>query len=290
MTNKVYPSFTQVQMAASKLYRLRSKFDGLRIIMRAWICTEESQAVVIIVHGIGEHSKVYKPWAKRFNNNGISVVSFDQRGHGLSGGKRGHTPIYRAFLSDLALVYRTTKTLFPQKPIFVYGHSMGGNIALNFLLKKRRYVVGGIASSPWLTLAFEPPFYKVLLGRIMGLFWPDYSDSNKTSLESEVVVDKEEDPLLHDTISITTYLECKKAGKRVLNRSDNLLLPLLLMHGTQDKRTSWISTAKLGSQLKNEQSKFISFDNAEHELHEWENQDEVFNTVMAWMREVLNNL
>jgi acylglycerol lipase len=275
-------------MAASKLYRLRSKFDGLRIIMRTWVCPEPMEAVVIIVHGIGEHSKVYKSWSKRFNAHGISIVSFDQRGHGLSGGKRGHTPMYRAFLSDLALVYRSTKNLFPQKPIFVYGHSMGGNIALNFLLKKRRNVIGGIASSPWLTLAFEPPFYKVLLGRIMGLFWPDYSDSNKTSLESEVIVDKEEDPLLHDTISITTYLECKKAGKRVINRSDNLTLPLLLMHGTEDKRTSWVSTAKLGSKLSNPMSKFVSFEQAEHELHEDIQQDEVFNTVMAWMQEVLN--
>lgn len=275
-------------MASSKLYRLRSKFDGLRIIMRTWVCHESSEAVVIIVHGIGEHSKVYKSWSKRFNAHGISIVSFDQRGHGLSGGKRGHTPMYRAFLSDLALVYRSTKKLFPQKPIFVYGHSMGGNIVLNFLLKKRRNVIGGIASSPWLTLAFEPPFYKVLLGRIMGLFWPDYSDSNKTSLESEVIVDKEEDPLLHDTISITTYLECKKAGKRVINRSDNLTLPLLLMHGTEDKRTSWVSTAKLGSKLSNPMSKFVSFEQAEHELHEDLQQDEVFNTVMAWMQEVLN--
>jgi acylglycerol lipase len=275
-------------MAASKLYRLRSKFDGLRIIMRTWVCHEPSEAVVILVHGIGEHSKVYKPWAKRFNTHGFTVVSFDQRGHGLSGGKRGHTPIYRAYISDLALIYRTAKKLFPNKPIFIYGHSMGGNIVLNFLLKKRRNVIGGIASSPWLTLAFEPPFYKVLLGRIMGLFWPDYSDSNKTSLESEVILDKEEDPLLHDTISITTYLECKKAGKRVINRSDNLTLPLLLMHGTEDKRTSWVSTAKLGSKLSNPMSKFVSFEQAEHELHEDLQQDEVFNTVMAWMQEVLN--
>ncbi|MFT6846029.1 MAG: acylglycerol lipase, partial [Flavobacteriales bacterium] len=164
-------------MSATKLYRLRSKFDGLGIIMREWACNAPAKAVIILVHGIGEHSKVYKSWAKRFNQEGYNVVSFDLRGHGLSGGKRGHIPIYRAYMSDLSMIYRQVKTKYPSMPIMLYGHSLGGNIVLHFLLKKRKFIIGAVASSPWLTLAFEPPFYKVLIGRIVGLFWPEYSDS-----------------------------------------------------------------------------------------------------------------
>lgn len=276
-------------MSSTKLYRLRSKFDGLRLVMREWVCKGEPQAVLILVHGIGEHSQVYKNWAKKFNQQHITTISFDLRGHGLSGGKRGHTPMYRAYMSDLATVYKRAKQLYPHKPILLYGHSMGGNIVLHFLLKNRKFIVGGIASSPWLSLAFEPAFYKVLLGRILKLFWPEYSNSNKTSLEADVVVDKEKDPLLHDRISITTYLECKKAGQRILQRSSLLNLPLLLMHGTQDKRTSWDSTAKLGSNFIHPLGKFVSFENAEHELHEWKNKDQVFSTIMTWIQAVLNN-
>jgi acylglycerol lipase len=174
-------------------------------------------------------------------------------------------------------------------PIMLYGHSLGGNIVLHFLLKKRKFIIGAVASSPWLTLAFEPPFYKVLIGRIVGLFWPEYSDSNKTSLEADVILDKNADPLLHDKISITTYLDCKKAGKRILQKATALSPPILLMHGTKDQRTSWTSTAKLGSRLSHPLSKFISFKGAGHELHEFKKRLEVYNTVSEWMKNVLKN-
>lgn len=273
-------------MSKLKTYRLRSKFDGLRLVMRQWH-KEECKAVVLLVHGIGEHSNVYKPWVKRFTQHNLSVIGFDLRGHGLSAGKRGHTPIYRAYMSDLAFIYRKAKELYPNLPIVLYGHSMGGNLALNFSLKKRLRIVGTIASSPWITLAFEPPFYKVFLGKLLGLFWPDYSDSNKPSIEAENDIDKEEDPLLHDRISIRTYSECKKIGNRILKNPEKIELPVLIMHGTHDKRTSWLSSAKVGAKLPHSASKFVSFERAEHELHEWENNDAVFETIITWIDQLL---
>ena len=191
-------------MTKTKLYRLRSKFDGLRLIMREWPCTNPV-AVIFLVHGIGEHAKVYDEWAKKFNSKHFAVIGFDLRGHGLSAGKRGHTPMYRAYMSDLFYIKKQIQKIYPNKPIIIYGHSMGGNLALNFLLKKRSGLIGGIAASPWLSLAVDPPFYKVFIGRIVGWFFPDYSDSNKSSIDKSLT-NAEDDPLLHDHISITTYL------------------------------------------------------------------------------------
>ena len=91
-----------------------------------------TKAVVVLVHGMGEHSGRYNHVAKKLTENDFSVVAFDHFAHGKTSGKRGHNPSFEAVLESVTKTIEKAKELFPNKPIFLYGHSMGGNVVVNY--------------------------------------------------------------------------------------------------------------------------------------------------------------
>ncbi|WP_254712478.1 alpha/beta fold hydrolase [Polaribacter pectinis] len=95
---------------------------------------KETKAVVVLVHGMGEHSTRYVHVAKELTSNNISVIAFDHFGHGKTEGKRGHNPNFNAVLESVTTVIHKAKELFPNKPVFLYGHSMGGEMWLLIML------------------------------------------------------------------------------------------------------------------------------------------------------------
>ena len=119
-------------------------------------------AVIMLTHGMGEHGLRYNHMAEYFASKNIGIIAFDIRGHGTSEGKRGHTPSYEHLMLDLDSVYVKIKETHPSVPLFLFGHSMGGNLILNFLIRKKRQVAGAIVTGPYLRLGFEPPKWKIV--------------------------------------------------------------------------------------------------------------------------------
>ena len=98
---------------------------------------EHTKAVIVLVHGMGEHSGRYADFVvPNLVKNNFSVVAFDHFGHGKTAGKRGHNPSFCAVLNSVQTTSEKAKELFPDKPIFLYGHSMGGNVVLNYALRR----------------------------------------------------------------------------------------------------------------------------------------------------------
>src|SRR6056297_855847 len=97
----------------------------------------EARAVIVFIHGIGEHSRRYDSWFKKFCDLGIAVVTGDHHGHGRSEGKRGHFKSYCEPLDFTTMLFEKADELFPYLPKILYGHSMGGNISLNYLLRRQ---------------------------------------------------------------------------------------------------------------------------------------------------------
>ena len=122
--------------------------------------TASPRAVILMEHGIGEHIGIYEYWAELFCNKGFAFAGFDLRGHGRSSGKRGHTP-GRSAIDDLNLIVNQIYTLFPDQPLFLYGHSLGANLLLYFMITYHPRVAGMIISSP--TLHVDPPSHKNML-------------------------------------------------------------------------------------------------------------------------------
>jgi len=128
---------------------------------------KNTKAVIVLAHGMGEHSGRYKHVAKKLNEHDFSVVAFDHFGHGKTTGKRGHNPSFEAVLESIGVTIEKARAFFPNTPVFLYGHSMGGNTVINYALKKTTHIQGIIATSPFLKLAFEPPKIKFAIGKVL---------------------------------------------------------------------------------------------------------------------------
>jgi len=153
--------------------------DGVQFYARGW----EPQAstpkgVVCLVHGHGEHVGRYDHVGEALSAAGYALLGFDQRGHGRSAGQRGHIPSYEALLDDIALLLEQAMNRYPALPLFLYGHSMGGNEVINYALRRKPALSGVIATCPWLRLAFEPPALKVALGRMMNRIFPAFAQKS----------------------------------------------------------------------------------------------------------------
>lgn len=141
-------------------------FDGLQLFGQSWQSETKSRAVICLVHGMGEHSGRYGHVADRLTQAGYSVFAFDLRGHGKSPGPRGHTPSYEALMQDISSLLEVANKQFSQLPSFLYGHSLGGNLVLNYVIRRQPKLKGVIVTGPWLRLAFEPSRFKIILAQI----------------------------------------------------------------------------------------------------------------------------
>ena len=261
--------------------------DGLEMFAQSWEPDETPRAVVCLVHGLGEHSGRYAHVGKAFVEAGFVLTGFDVRGHGKSGGPRGHTPSYDALMDDIDLFIHLVAGRYPGLPRFLYGHSLGGNFVINFALRCRPELVGVIATGPWLKLAFQPASSKVMLGKIMNNILPSFSqasglDTRALSHDPEVVNAYENDPLVHDKISARLFLNVFESGLWALDHAAEIPLPLLLMHGGADRIISLEASRQFAASAGDKVTLRI-WDGLYHEIHNEPEQGEVFTVMIDWM-------
>ena len=113
----------------------RQSPDKLQFYFQGWEPETSPRAVVCLVHGLGEHTGRYAHVAAALNDAGYAVLGFDLRGHGKSEGLRGHTPSYETLMDDIGRLLDEAAQRYPGKAQFIYGHSLGGNLVLNYALE-----------------------------------------------------------------------------------------------------------------------------------------------------------
>jgi len=267
-------------------FKLES-FDGLPLFVQSWQPKSKSKAVICLVHGLGEHSGRYTYVANRLTQAGYSLIAFDLRGHGKSPGPRGHTPCYEALMLDISSLLKVANRQFPQLPSFLYGHSLGGNLVLNYALRCKSQLKGVIVTAPWLRLAFEPPAFKIILGQMMNKIWPSFSqinglDTKALSHDPEVVKAYENDPLVHSHISARMFISVYQSGIWALKHAAEFSLPLLLMQGGADKIISLKASSEFASKIS-QRCTFKIWDGFYHEIHNEKQKEEVFNFLIKWL-------
>ena len=276
-------------MSEEKRSKIKWRFksqDGLELFAHAFPTEETPKAVVCLVHGHGEHIERYEHVAEAFNNAGYSLIGYDHRGHGQSDGIRGHIPSYETLLNDVTAFRKEVNEYYPDLPHFLYGHSMGGNIALNYTLREKPNLAGVIATGPWLKLAFEPPAIQVFLGKTMNKIYPAFIqasglDTAALSHDPEVVRAYEEDSLVHNKISARLFVEMYESGLWAFEHASEFPMPLLLMHGGGDKITSAEASREFGA--KTDKATVKIWDGLYHEIHNEPEKEEVFKTMIDWM-------
>jgi alpha-beta hydrolase superfamily lysophospholipase len=260
--------------------------DGTEIFGQSWLA-EEPKAVVGIVHGMGEHAARYNYLIEALNSAGISVVGYDQPGHGKTKGKRGHVSSYGQLLGCVEDLLSKMDELAAGKPKFLFAHSMGGNVLLNYLITKNPDINGAIVSGPWLKLAFDPPAIQVKLAQWVSGILPGLVQSSKLDVTAISKDPKEvkryvDDPLVHDKISTAFFVGVHEHGLWALDHASDLKTPLLLYHGTADKLTSHDASKEFASRVKGDVT-FRSLEGFFHESHNEPERGELFKLILDWI-------
>lgn len=248
------------------------------------------KAIILIVHGHGEHSLRYVTWAKRFAYHGFVVQSWDHIGHGQSEGRRGHIKYFEQLLFEIDLAITKITHEYPKLPIILYGHSMGGNIALNYAINRPAKLNLLIVTSPWLHLAFPPSPAMEALSSLMNIVAPfvQIRSTVKPEQISQIPEEVEKyatDPLNHALITPRLYTSISKSTKFILNNVHTIGIPTLLLHGSGDTITSHETTSQLSRKIP--RATYLEWSGCYHELHHERERDEVFNAILNWINEQL---
>ncbi len=261
--------------------------DGIDIFARGWDPERVPKAVVCLIHGLGEHTGRYQHVASAMTAEGYAVIGFDLRGHGLSGGQRGHAPSEGAYLNDMDLLIEQARQRYPGAPIFLYGHSLGGILVLDYGLRRKPALQGAIVTAPALHGELDEQPLKVSLAKILGAQVPRMSISTglkpeRISRDPEVVKAYINDPLVHDRATLGWGRLMLKINPWILKHAADFPLPLLLMQGKDDKVTYPSSSQEIADALK-EKCTLILWDDMFHEIHNEPGKEKVIQSMIDWM-------
>jgi len=258
-----------------------------QIFSQLWESEMPVESVIILIHGLGEHSGRYDThFANYFLREGFSILSFDLPGHGKSDGQRGHIKDYDDFDELISAGISYAKNKYPSLPIFIYGHSLGGLIALEYSVQVNPDINGVIASAPVLDV-FEPinPA-KLVLAKIMNKAFPSFSldngiDRNMLSRDKNVIERYNADPLVHGRTSARTGMYVIEKGEIVRNNANKVSVPTLIMVGSADEIVSKKAIHDFCNNSKNCEEKIWA--GFYHEIHNEPNNLSVLEFASEWM-------
>ncbi|HAM08974.1 MAG: hypothetical protein A2X05_17405 [Bacteroidetes bacterium GWE2_41_25] len=247
---------------------------------------ENTRAVIVMVHGIGEHLRRYLNWAEQFRNAGMAFIGVDLPGHGLSPGRRGHIRNYDILKEMIDILINSSRQTFPGIPLYIYGHSLGGGIVLDYIIRNNPRISGAIVTSPWLRLSFEPPRIKIILASVMKSILPELAQPtglivDHISHDKEVTDNYKSDPLVHDKCSVSLFHTAMSSAKYSLEHSGELRVPTLILHGSDDLITSPEGSREFAS--KNSVTDLRIFEGGFHELHNELFRNDVFEYIIKWI-------
>ncbi|MCG8307125.1 MAG: lysophospholipase [Cytophagales bacterium] len=261
-----------------------------RISCASWQSGAQPKAVLFIVHGLGEHLGRYEETAEVFVENDLAVFAFDHRGHGRSKGKKGHARSVGQIIEDTEYALMKCRSIFLEVPIFIYGHSMGGQIAASFLKKvKSKEISGAIISSAWFKLVNPPPAWQIKLTNGIKRVVPNLTLSNgldpgHISTVPEEVELYRKDSLVHDRISFAMFRALYRNGLKLLSEKKKANVPVLVCHGDKDKITSCQGSKRYAKNLGG-QASFKIWPGSRHEPHHDKDKEEVIRFYVKWIKE-----
>ena len=270
---------------------LENDFRGqgdLNLYYQCWLPAGEPRAVLVLVHGLAEHSSRYGNVVDYFVPRGYAVYGFDHRSHGKSPGSPGYVKRFSHFVSDLIDFLDIVRRLFPQARIIAVGHSVGGTIAaagavqapakLDGLILSGAFVIPGTSLSP----------VKILAARLLSLLLPkmgvDTIDAAAVSQDKAVVRAYINDPLVyHGKVSARLGAEIITAMRRLLLEIAGLTLPVLIMHGSEDRLSRPEGSRLLYERVGSKHKTLKLYPGFHHELFNEPGRRQVFEDMERWL-------
>ena len=266
--------------------------DGIHLHTQRWMPPSGVDGIVLLVHGYGEHCGRYGHVARTFTDVGAAVCAYDQRGYGRSDGRRAYVDSFEHYVSDLKKMVEHTRSTTPDRPLFLFGHSMGGLVVLKYVLEYQPTVAGLLLSAP--AIEINPNLAPVLrhLAKVVSWIAPTLpttaSPEGAISRDPEVVAEAKNDPLnYHGRVLARTGAEMLRAGDDVQSRLEHINDPFLVIHGTADKLASPRWSEKLYEEAASSDKTLTLYEGLYHETFNEPEQDRVLADLGTWLQDHL---
>ena len=267
-------------------------FDNLKIFYRQ-NTFDKSIASLVLIHGLGEHSGRYSNFFNKFSNK-FNILAMDLRGHGRSGGKRGHILSFSEYLNDIKYFIEYVRNISKNKKIYLLGHSMGGLISVRYAECYPGDIKGMIVSSPLLKMRVHVHVIKKIIGRAVSRYIPGLSMQNGLdpaflSHDKSVVEAYKNDPLVHTLVSARWFTEVTMAMEQCFKDASKISMPCLLLHAGDDQLTDPEGSRDLFPLISSKNKELKVYEGLYHEIFNEIEKERVFADLEKWlMREVFN--
>ena len=254
---------------------------------------DHPQAVIALVHGAGEHGARYVHFAATMNRAGYAVFGCDLPGHGQSEGLRGHIESFELYLDALDYTFQQIETVYPNLPIVLFGHSMGGLVCVRFMQTRQppKELKAVVLTSPCLDLVLPVPPVKVRLAKILNRVWPSLRQPNgikpsDVSRSAEISGQYASDPLIVTRASARWFIELQNA--MFTARSTNTVFPVatMILQAGEDRVVSSEATQKFSEALEAPNKSFRLYPQCYHELLNEPEREQIMNEILVWLKQL----
>jgi len=265
-----------------------SGYQNLSLYYQCWLPDTDPRAILLVVHGLAEHSGRYVNLADYFVHRGYAVYGFDHRGHGRSAGRRGYVNHFTDYLDDLNTFVNIVRNKHVDTRIFMFGHSMGGTIGTAYAVNHQHRLAGLILSGA--TLKLDPGVSPVLtaLAPLISMLLPRMGtvviDASATSRDRAIVDAYVNDPLVyHGKISARLGGELIRTIRKLPSQLPEINLPTLIMHGTADRLSHPASSQMLYERIGSADKTLKLYDGFYHETFNEPEHEQVFSDMETWL-------
>jgi alpha-beta hydrolase superfamily lysophospholipase len=246
------------------------------------------RAMLVLVHGFDDHSGRYAHVAEHFAAHGFVAYTFDQAGHGKSGGPRGHVSRFDQYVEDLDRFIAFAWTQHAGLKTFLLGHSQGGMVVLRYGLAHPERVHGIISSGAGLLVAMPTPAWKLALGKVLSNAAPTFSMANgipidRLTHDQQMLERTRRDPLRHGRATARWADEFFRAQKDTLNRAGYFDAPLLMLHGAADGIIAPDATRRFYEAARSTDKQMKLYDGMYHEILNEVGREQVLADIEQWL-------
>ncbi|KAI4352067.1 hypothetical protein L6164_006353 [Bauhinia variegata] len=265
---------------------------GDTIFTQSWIpVSVKSRGLVLLMHGLNEHSGRYGEFAKQLNANGYKVYGMDWVGHGGTDGLHAYVPSLDYAVSDMKVLLEKILTENPGLPCFCFGHSTGAAIVLKALLdpKIEACIAGAVLTSPAVGVQPSHPIFAVL-APIVSFLLPTYQVSaankkgSRVSRDPEALIAKYSDPLVFTgAIRVRTGYEILQITTHLQQNMRKLRVPFLVLHGSSDTVTDPEASQKLYEEASSSDKTIKLYEGLLHDLLFEPERDAITQDIIQWL-------
>ncbi|ONK61359.1 uncharacterized protein A4U43_C08F29060 [Asparagus officinalis] len=277
---------------SSKEFSLMSTVRGDTIFTRSWTpIASKIKGLVVVMHGLNEHSGRYNYFAKQLNASGFKVYAMDWTGHGGSDGLHGYVHSLDYAVNDLKTFLDKVLTENPGLPCFCFGHSTGAAIILKAVLdpKVEARISGVVCTSPAIGVQPSHPIVAVV-APIFSLLLPRYQISNANkkgppvSRDPEALRAKYSDPLVFTgSLRIRTGYEILRITYHLQQNLNKVTVPFLVLHGTADTVTDPTASQRLYDEASSDDKSIKLYDGFFHDLLFEPERDDILKDIIDWL-------